>query len=63
MKDPDDRKILPLLFANLQRTLEPNFTYSTLERVGCIYNVLNHAWIVLLVLLAVFESGLVALLL
>ncbi len=33
MKSPEDSKILPWLFANLQRTLEPNFTYSTLERV------------------------------
>ena len=33
MKSPEDGKLLPMLFASLQRTLEPNFTYSTLERV------------------------------
>ena len=33
MKSPEDRRILPWLFANLQRTLEPDFTCSTLDRV------------------------------
>ena len=34
MKSPENSKMLPWVFANLQRTLEPNFTYSTLERVS-----------------------------
>lgn len=34
MKSPENSKMLPWVFSNLQRTLEPNFTYSTLERVS-----------------------------